>query len=129
MKNNLCLLKGLSNRTKMTFCFFEYPSLVSEIFIFVERLMTSRIVSVQRYNSQNREYLGKYWCDAPQTCTQQCMSGKRQNDAHFDVAMVLLTASVPFFYEPNISILEWIRRGRCSYLKRKKRPCCPMSPY
>ena len=38
--------------------------------------------------------------------TNNVRPGKKQNDNHFDVAMVLLSAPVPFCHEPNISIFN-----------------------
>ena len=34
--------------------------------------------------------------------------GKKQNDTHYDVAMVLLLALVPLCYEPDFSIFDQI---------------------
>ena len=42
--------------------------------------------------------------------------------------MILISASIPFGYEPNISIFGQMRRGRQSYLKRSRCPYCPTSP-
>ena len=102
--------RAFQREQEWRFVFSEYPSLVSEISIFVERLMTLRILSVQRHYSQNRQYLGKYWCDAAQTCSQQCTPGKKQNDAPLVVfvTMVLLSASVPCCYEPKIYLFIYL---------------------
>ena len=108
---NLCLFERPSKENKngvffsfsFSFFFLNTFSCSRDFKDFVQKLMTPQIVLVSKDKSQNQNYLGSFWSDAAQTWHQQCTLGKKQNDTHFDVAMTLHSAPVPFFYEPNIS--------------------------
>ena len=79
----------------------------------MREVMTSKVVSLKRYNTQSRISPEILDIDL-QTWHQKCTSQKKQNDAYYVVAMETLLAPVSFREKTNIPVSNLLNGDRGS---------------